>query len=536
MSVGSHRDIDFPPLTFQCRIARVRTRIYFLLGLALLLACAPALKRVVIVADGQRRVLETQAATVNDVLREQKILLGENDRVDPPDFTPLDRNTAITIVRVTVKSETVTETIPFERKIIRDDTLAQGKTRVLQLGANGSARVKYQIIYEDGSLTTRREIGRESVAPAHAEVIAVGTQGSLAAVPFKGTLVYLANGNAWVMRNSSDDKRLLAATNDLDGRVFDLSPDAQWLAFTRADNPKELNSAWVVNTVLLDERPRDLALANLLYAQWQRDPATRGLAYSTGDKTPGAPGWKAHNDLQVASLANLGTTDPLTLSTRQVLAPSNPAWFSWWGMRFDWSPDGRVIAYALADRVGLINVETGASRVLKQFAYYRTRADWVWTPGVSWSPDSRFLVTTLHALPAGAGLFEDSQEFDVGLLARDDSVSLTPGRDVGMWSAPVWSPANGRGESKIAYGVALDTANTERSRYALWIMDRDGSNKKRILPQTNEDGLEVIRLAWSPDTTHLAALRDGDVWLYDLTQDKWSQLTANGDVQWVKWK
>ncbi|HEY6041275.1 MAG TPA: hypothetical protein VIX58_04020, partial [Anaerolineae bacterium] len=85
-------------------------------------------------------------------------------------------------------------------------------------------------------------------------------------------------------------------------------------------------------------------------------------------------------------------------------------------------------------------------------------------------------------------------------------------------------------------GVALDTANTERSRYALWIMDRDGSNKKRILPQTNEDGLEVIRLAWSPDTTHLAALRDGDVWLYDLTQDKWSQLTANGDVQWVKWK
>jgi Tol biopolymer transport system component len=142
----------------------------------------------------------------------------------------------------------------------------------------------------------------------------------------------------------------------------------------------------------------------------------------------------------------------------------------------------------------------------------------------------------LHALPVGAGLFEDSQAFDVGVFARDGSLALTLGRDVGMWSAPVWSPANARGESKIAYGVALDTANTERSRYAVWIMDRDGSNKKRIFPQTNEEGLEVVRLAWSPDATRLAAIRDGDVWLYDLAHDKWSQLTANGDVQWVKWK
>ncbi len=528
---------DFYIHLFPCKIPRVSVRIVFLLLFAAtLITCSTPPKRVVIVADGQRRVLETQAATVAQVLQEQKILLAENDLLEPPDYAPLDRNTTITIVRVEIKTETVTETIPFERKVIRDESLAEGKTRLAQLGANGAARVTYQLIYEDRALTTRREIARVLVSPATDEILAFGTQGTLAPADLRGTLVYLAYGNAWVMRTRSDDKRLLAATGDLDGRVFDLSPDGEFLLLTRQDSPHLLNSLWVVDTVLADAKLTRVPLDNLLYAQWNRDATTRTLAYSTGERTPAAPGWKAHNDLSIASLINLTASEPITLAARPVLSPSQPALYSWWGTAFDWSPDGRLFAYALANQVGLVNADTGARRMLKQFAYYRTRGDWIWTPNVSWSADARFFAATVHALPEGAGLLEDSQVFDIGVLARDDSVNLTLAHNVGMWSAPVWSQANPRGESKIAYGVALNPAETERSRYALWVMDRDASNKKMVFPMANEEGLELIRVAWSPDASQLAAIRDGDVWLYDLASGRWSQLTANGEVKWVRWK
>jgi hypothetical protein len=173
---------------------------------------------------------------------------------------------------------------------------------------------------------------------------------------------------------------------------------------------------------------------------------------------------------------------------------------------------------------------------LKQFIYYDTRADWVWTPRVAWSPDSRFIAATVHALPAGAGPLEASPLFELWVLARDSSVNLALGHDTGMWAFPTWSPRDVNGESKIAYGVALNPADSERSRYALDIMDRDGSNRQQIFPQGNEDGLQVIQVAWAPDGSQLIALRDGDLWLYDLSKNVWSQLTANGDSKLPRWK
>ncbi len=105
-----------------------------------------------------------------------------------------------------------------------------------------------------------------------------------------------------------------------------------------------------------------------------------------------------------------------------------------------------------------------------------------------------------------------------------------------MWSAPSWSPPDGQGESKIAYGVSLNAADSERSAYALYVMNRDGSGRKKILPQGSESAPKVVQVAWAPDASQLAAVREGDLWLYDFAQDRWSQLTANGDSHWLKWK
>jgi len=582
---------------------------------SLLLGCS-ANKRVTILVDGERRVIETQASNVAQVLLEQNITLGEQDRVVPPDYTPLERAATIQIVRVAIKMETAREPIEFEREYAREENLPEGQVRVSRLGANGEAEIDYQITLEDGREVSRREIARRVVqAPVH-ELLLIGTQGTVAAVPITGTLAYIGKGNAWIVRGTTGERRPLTTDGDLDGRVFDLSPDGKYLVYSRATQA-ELNSLWLIDTVPFNAQARRVPIDNVLFAQWAPDGAAL-LAYSGGVKTDGAPGWKAYNDLNLAALygvtETLQVTDtdiqtetirivptpipdaapratatfepgivvvpnpdaptalplptytpqppgrpftrtiyitstrvttisqtahtPITATTRTIIPRSAPAPYSWWGGNFAWAPDAKTFAYALADQVGLIAPDVGERRPLEKFAYYNTRGDWVWVPQLAWAPDARFFAATIHAPPNGAERAEDAPGFDLRLLARDGSLSIPLARNTGMWAFPAWSPRDARGQSKIAFGVAQNQANSERSLYSLYIVDRDGSNRERIFPEIENalDGVRVVQFAWSPDAAQLIARRDGDLWLYDLATKKWTALTANGDSKLARWK
>ena len=506
----------------------------------LLAACAPTPKRVILLVDGERRVVETQAVTVQDFLNEQKIILGDNDRVDPPLFAEVPRSATITVTRVQFKTQIVRQPIPFTRQLVEDESYPQNQMRVVQLGTNGTVEITYTLTLEDGKESARRETGRKIISEPKDEIMAIGTQGSLASVPLAGSIVYLANGNAWVMRHSNNEKRPLTTTGDLDGRVFSLSADGRYLLFSRAKNANSnsLNSLWLIDTLVLGETPRALPVDNVLYAQIL--PDGRGIVYATGEKTEGAPGWKAHNDLLFASLA---VSDTTPLKPPQVIwKPSVPAPFSWWGTNFAIAPDGRALAYAFANEIGFVDLTSRATddnstprTVLKKFAPFRTRADWVWMPQLAWSSDSRFIVGVVHAPFGNPLVASDDPTFEVWALARDGTVNAPLAKQTGMWATPVWSPPNARGDSQIAYGVALVPSDSERSRYALNTMDRDGGNKKQIFPLPNEGGLIVIQIAWSPDAQQLVAVRDGDLWLYDLVSGLWSQLTANGASSMPRW-
>ena len=530
-------------------VARLLDRLTAILSHGILLvllltSCAPTTKRVVLLVDGGRRVFDTQAATVQDVLREQAVTLGDNDRVEPPLFAEVGRSATITVTRVQLETETASQTIPFARQLVRDEAYPQGQMRMLQLGANGMVVITYTITLEGGKETSRRETARKIVTQPQDEILAVGTQGSVLSVPLTGTVVYLAHGNAWVMRYSSGEKRPLTSTADLDGRVFSLSADGRYLLFSRAadEASRALSTLWLIDTLVLDESPRALSVSDVLSAQLS--PDARTIAYSTGERTAGAPGWKARNDLWLAPIDTraISTTQTmtLTLNVQQIWQPSMPAPYSWWGMNFVWAPDGRALAYALANEIGFVELgsrmpESAPRRPLKTFAPFRAPADWVWVPQVAWSADSRFVVGAVHAPLGNPSVPTDDPTFEVWALARDSTVSAPLAKQTGMWAAPVWSPADERRESRIAYGVALAPSDSERSRYALYVMDRDGGNKKQILPQSDESGLIVVQIAWSPNAQQLIVVREGDLWLYDFATARWSQLTANGASSLPKW-
>lgn len=515
------------------------------LALALISACAPTPKRVVIMADGARTVVDTNAATVQDVLREQKITLGDDDRVEPPLYAEVGRSATITVTRVEVKTETVRQAIPFERTLVRDESYPEGQMRVLQLGANGEVAITYTLASENGAQVSRRESGRKVVTQPTNEILSIGTLGSVPGVPVTGTVVYLANGNAWVMRNTSDNKRPLTSTGDLDGRAFSLSADGRNLLFSRRAGAADdaLNTLWIMDTLILGEVPHALPVSDVLYAALAADG--RSVLYSTGEKTAGAPGWKAHNDLWSAPLptSEITATQQVstTLDARQIWNAGMPAPYGWWGPHLAVAPDGRAVAYAFANGIGFSEIDPsagaalGVRQSLKDFAPFRTKADWVWVPQVAWSPDSRYVIAAVHAPLDATNVPNENPTFEIWALARDGTVHAPLAKQTGMWADPVWSPPDARGESKIAFGVALSPSDSERSRYALYMMDRDGANKQQIFPQGREDGLTVVQVAWSPNARQLIAIRGGDVWLYDVAQARWSQLTANGASALPRW-
>lgn len=588
--------------------------VLFLILLTLLVTACSTNKRVIVLVDGERRVIETQATTVGEVLKQQNILLGDQDRVEPPDFTPIERTATIQIVRVAIQTETTREPVEFERLYTQEENLPEGQVRVSRLGANGQAEITYQVTLEDGREVSRREIARRVLQQPANELLLIGTQGAVAPVNITGTLAYIGKSNAWIVRGSTADRRPLTTQGDLDGRVFDLSPDGKFLLFSRADAQK-LNTLWVIDTVPFNAEARRVPIENALYAQWAPDGSAM-IAYTSAEKTQGAPGWNAYNDLNIATLhgitesiqisdtdiqtktilitpiplpsdtpPRLPTLDanatpdpalpptlprptytprpfgrpitrtiyitgtrittisqtaktPITVTTQVIIPRSAPAPYSWWGWNVAWSPDALAVAYALSNQIGLISPAQAARRPLQDFAFYDTRGDWVWIPQLVWSPDGRFIAATVHAPPNGAERAQDATGFDLWLLARDGKFSLPLVRNTGMWAFPAWSPSDARGESKLAFGVAQNQANSERSLYSLYIMDRDGSNRERIFPEIENalDGVRVVQFAWAPGAHQLIALRDGDLWLYDLPSRQWARLTANGDSKLARWK
>nr|HID12639.1 DUF348 domain-containing protein [Anaerolineae bacterium] len=514
--------------------------IALLLLLLSLAACVPAGSRTVtLVVDGETRTLATDALTVRDLLIEAGIALDEDDRVVPVEPTFIEDGITVRVVRVEVRTETEQREIPFERRTVRDASVPAGETRLLEPGVTGTEELTYRVIIEDGVEVERRLVRRVTLKEPRAEVILVGVQAELMPVPITGTVAYIVNHNAWVMQTTSPNQRRLTHTGDLDGRVFTLSPDGSHLLFTRVatgtDESAPLNTLWMIETATADAEPIQLQAESVLWADWAPEckgtPTGSGcrIAYATGTSAEGSPGWKAENDLWVARPR---ARDGRLLGRRRIVEPSAGGIYGWWGTTYAWSPDGRELAYARADEVGVVRASNGAQTPLVRFPPYRTYAPWVWTPTVSWSPEGKFIVTTLHG-PAPAGEApEDSPVFDVWALAADGTLTVELASEAGMWAAPAYAPEG----DYVVFGHARSPYASQTSGYGLYLMDRDGSDRRLLFPPEDEIGLGYPEVAWGPGGDRLIVVYQGNLYLIYVTDGEVRQLTDEGGATAVRWR
>src|SRR5688572_28789488 len=93
---------------------------------------------VTIQADGSSSEVQvTSGSTVTQALASVGITPGSLDRSEPPFYTVLSNGDVITLTRVEEVFETQQVVIPFERQLVRNETLPEGETRLVQAGING---------------------------------------------------------------------------------------------------------------------------------------------------------------------------------------------------------------------------------------------------------------------------------------------------------------------------------------------------------------------------------------------------------------
>lgn len=499
---------------------------------------------ITIVADGESHTLATSAATVTEALEEAQIHLGSLDRVEPGEYLVVEDGMVVTIVRVLEQFQTLEVEIPFAQQIVRNEGLPEGERRLLQAGQPGLEEIVYRIEYHDG-VEVERRMARRTILEAPAdEIVMVGIKGTISPTPIQGTLAYISGGNGVVMRLNSGNRDAIVTSGDLDGRVFNLSPDGGELLYSRSLVPTStvtgtqpaFNSLWMIGTTRRSGplQPESLGVENVLWADWS--PDGEQIAISTARPIPSPPGWEAHNDIWLGEWSLTGR-----FRMEQLLEPSSGGIYGWWGGEYAWSNNGRYLGFSQADQVGIIDVVTGRRDVLAEFSVYHTYADWVWVPIPTWSPDSRFLAAIVHGSPVGTEAAEDSQVFDLWAWDVDGWFSAPFATQTGMWGLPAWSPSSLVAEeevSQIAFLQALSPLESANARYALWVMDRDGSNARAVFPPEGELGLRPQPVAWSPVGDQVALVHHGDLTLVNLVDASIRPLTSdsvNSNPVWAPW-
>ncbi|HEY9152956.1 MAG TPA: G5 domain-containing protein [Anaerolineales bacterium] len=493
-----------------------------------------------ITADGKTQQVSVSAgSTVLQALQQIGITPGDLDKSDPPFYAVLNNGDTIKLTRVKEEFVTEDQTIPFEQQIIRNESLPEGQTREVQAGVNGQQEITYRRVLEDGVETSKTIVKTVILQNALPEIMMVGAQASFTPLSIPGKIAYLAGGNAWIMDTSTANRTLLVNTADLDGRVFALSSNGNYLLFTRKSQKpadQQINTLWAVSTKSSSPSPIYLNASNIVhFAEWLPNGSTT-VAYSTVEPRTTAPGWQANNDLYEVSLNG---------SPRKILDSSSGGVYGWWGMSFAISPDGSI-AYARPDGIGMVNVAGGyLSSPLISITPLQTHSDWAWVPGVSFGGDGKSLYFVDHA-PAPAPITdEESPYFDLKGASLLSNFTADFAQQVGMFASPVASPVRQNGQEsayQVAYLQAIFPDQSQTSRYRLIVMDRDGANHRVLFPPPDSTGLEPQTPAWAPQPIQgqtgdfLAVIYQGNLWLVDSGSGQSYQITGDGLITNIDWK
>ena len=499
-------------------------------------------------ADGQSvPVALLPGSSVEQALKAAYITLTSLDKVDPPLYSLVSDGNQIEVTRVTEEFTVEQEPIPFEQLRQPTEFLPEGQLQLdpIQKGEPGVREITYQILFENGQEVSKKQIKSIVVKEPVPQVVLVGVLPLVSHFAIPGKLAYLFNGEAWLIEGRTDNRRVSISGGDLDGRVFSLSSDGNWLLFTRrSEDSDRINELWVADISADPVKEINLQVYNIVhFADWLPGSSSK-IVFSTVEPRSTAPGWQANNDLYALSFSPSGWVS--SWEEKPVLEPNSGGIYGWWGMSFVWSPEGDKLAYTRPDGVGLIDFENGVMTSTLEILPLQTGEDWAWVPGLSWGADGNYLYTVDHIPQEGAASAEESPIFDLVVVPVQEGQMIGMVPQTGMFGYPVASPiqqgVEGENSYQIAYLQAIFPTQSKTSPYRLVVMDRDGSNPRILFPSDGEPGLDPQQVVWSPALLEepgnyaVAVLNQGNLWLVDAETGESHQITGDGLIGKISWR
>lgn len=111
-----------------------------------------------LVLYGQKTTAYTQEATVGDMLRSKKVIIGANDTLSVAEDTPITANMNIELWRNGKQTVTEEKEIPFETEKIQDADRDVSFREIKTPGVKGKKTVSYEIDMRNGKEVSRKEI------------------------------------------------------------------------------------------------------------------------------------------------------------------------------------------------------------------------------------------------------------------------------------------------------------------------------------------------------------------------------------------
>ncbi|MBO8157656.1 MAG: DUF348 domain-containing protein [Bacillaceae bacterium] len=133
--------------------------------------------RQVTVRDGrEEQEIWTTSKRVEDLLRDQRIILNDLDEIEPSLNHPLKDGLTITITRVEKKQDVVEEPLDFTTITRYDHSMSKGQIKVLQKGKKGIVEKHYEVTYKNGKEVNRELVKKVTKQAVQDKIVVVGTK------------------------------------------------------------------------------------------------------------------------------------------------------------------------------------------------------------------------------------------------------------------------------------------------------------------------------------------------------------------------
>ncbi len=132
-------------------------------------------KPITINVDGEKITVKSIAQTVADLLKEQNIVLDEDDEVEPSLDTELTKDMVIDVLRVEYVLRDAEETVAFETEAIKSALYSLGTTKVTQKGVEGTKSVVYKDKVVNGEIASSTATSETVIKEPVKQITTVGT-------------------------------------------------------------------------------------------------------------------------------------------------------------------------------------------------------------------------------------------------------------------------------------------------------------------------------------------------------------------------